>query len=103
MARKSTTRIPGKSNRIDTFAPGAETDIDVTDTNGVAHGHIDGKGADQFRVVTPPESMQTALTYRTDRDLSSNHDRDGHRPETNAWDGCTDGTVETVESTLQDD
>ncbi|SER35735.1 class I SAM-dependent DNA methyltransferase [Natrinema salaciae] len=37
--------------------------------------------------------MQTALTYRTNRDLFSNHYLDEHLPETDAWDEVSDETL----------
>lgn len=40
--------------------------------------------------------MQTSLTYRTNRDLFSNHYLDEHLPETEAWDEITDEDLEAA-------
>ena len=40
--------------------------------------------------------MQTSLTYRTNRDLFSNHYLDEHLPETEAWDEVSDAELEAA-------
>ncbi|WP_435348164.1 hypothetical protein [Haloarchaeobius sp. HRN-SO-5] len=103
MAGKSTARNPGKCNRADIFDSDLEPDVGAADTEDVAHGHIDGEDAGRFRVVTARYSVRTARTYRANRDPSSNHYRDEHRPEMETLDDRTDEAVETVDSTVHDD
>jgi len=46
--------------------------------------------------------MQTALAYRTNRDLFSNHYLDEHLPETEAWEAVSDAELEAVREEILD-
>ncbi|SFC57803.1 N-6 DNA Methylase [Halobiforma haloterrestris] len=46
--------------------------------------------------------MQTALTYRTNRDLFSNHYLDEHLPETEEWDEVSDEKLEAAYEDIKD-
>jgi type II restriction/modification system DNA methylase subunit YeeA len=47
-------------------------------------------------------TMQTALAYRTNRDLFSNHYLDEHLPETEAWEAVSDAELEAVREEILD-
>ena len=46
--------------------------------------------------------MQTALTYRTNRDLFSNYYLDEHLPETEAWDELSDDELREAKADIMD-
>ncbi|WP_188880334.1 Eco57I restriction-modification methylase domain-containing protein [Halarchaeum grantii] len=46
--------------------------------------------------------MQTALTYRTNRDLFSNHYLEEHLPETEAWEAVSDAELEAARAEIRD-
>ncbi|GAB3416323.1 hypothetical protein GCM10027435_13490 [Haloparvum alkalitolerans] len=46
--------------------------------------------------------MQTALTYRTNRDLFSNHYLDEHLPETEAWNEVSEAELEEAREEIRD-
>jgi len=46
--------------------------------------------------------MQTALTYRTNRDLFSNHYLDDHLPETEAWDEVSEEELREAKADIMD-
>ena len=46
--------------------------------------------------------MQTALTYRTNRDLFSNYYLDEHLPETEEWDEVSDEELQQAYDDIMD-